>query len=75
LAKIAGIDVLILPRIGISKERNRNSIEVLAYQMMGKEVNGNTVLFLIPIQTSNPHMVGTHVKYIKTDHLHVKPIL
>lgn len=46
LAKIAGIDVLILPRIGISKERNRNSIEVLAYQMMGKEANGNTCPFL-----------------------------
>lgn len=45
-AKIEGIDILILPRIGISKERNQNSIQVLAYQMMGKEHNGNTCPFL-----------------------------
>ncbi len=45
-AKIYELDVLILPRIGISKEKDSASIEILAYQMMGIEKNGNTCPFL-----------------------------
>ncbi len=46
LAKQNQISVSILPRIGISKENNVDSIEILAYQMMGIEENGNTCPFL-----------------------------
>ena len=38
--------VLILPRIGTSQKKDPNSIEILAYQMMGIEKNGNTCPFL-----------------------------
>lgn len=50
------LNVLILPRIGISKEKDATSIEILAYQMMGREKNGNTCPFL-DIETSkrSPH--------------------
>ncbi len=40
------LDILILPRIGISKEKDSSTIEILAYQMMGIEKNGNTCPFL-----------------------------
>ena len=40
------IAVEILPRIGVSKEKNSKSIKILAYQMMGKDQNGNTCPFL-----------------------------
>jgi Fe-S-cluster containining protein len=46
LAKENELDVLILPRIGTSKEKDSTSIEILAYQMMGIEKNGNTCPFL-----------------------------
>ncbi len=46
LAKTKGLDILILPRIGISKERDSESIEFLAFQMMGIEKNENTCPFL-----------------------------
>ena len=46
LAKEEQIDVLILPRIGTSNQKNLGSIKVLAYQMMGVEKNGNTCPFL-----------------------------
>ena len=46
LAKSNKLNILILPRIGISKERDPASIEILAYQMMGIEKNGNTCPFL-----------------------------
>jgi len=46
LAKQSNLEILILPRIGTSKEKNVASIEVLAYQMMGIEKNGNTCPFL-----------------------------
>ena len=46
IANEKGIDVLILPRIGISNQKNIESIEVLAFQMMGIENNGNTCPFL-----------------------------
>ena len=56
VAKEKKIDVLILPRIGISSQKNLESIEVLAFQMMGVEDNGNTCPFLDmdPIKKS-PH--------------------
>ncbi len=46
LAKRNELDILILPRIGISKEKDSTLIEILAYQMMGIEKNGNTCPFL-----------------------------
>ena len=46
LAKSNELDILILPRIGISKEKDSTLIEILAYQMMGIEKNGNTCPFL-----------------------------
>jgi Fe-S-cluster containining protein len=46
LAEEKGVDVIILPRIGISTEKNLNFIKILAYQMMGREKNGNTCPFL-----------------------------
>ena len=46
LAEKNELDVLILPRIGISKEKDSAFIEILAYQMMGVEKNGNTCPFL-----------------------------
>ena len=46
LGKENNLKVEILPRIGISKNQNIESIEVLAYQMMGIENNGNTCPFL-----------------------------
>ena len=45
IAKEKEIEITILPRIGISN--NSESVEkILAYQMMGKEENGNTCPFL-----------------------------
>ena len=46
IAKKNELDILILPRIGISKEKDSSTIEILAYQMMGIEKNGNTCPFL-----------------------------
>ena len=46
LAKSNELDILILPRIGTSKEKDSTLIEILAYQMMGIEKNGNTCPFL-----------------------------
>ncbi len=40
-----GLDVLILPRIGISKNVS-DEPTIIAYQMMGREENGNTCPFL-----------------------------
>jgi len=45
-AKEKGLDVLILPRIGTSNQKDLESIKVLAFQMMGVESNGNTCPFL-----------------------------
>ncbi len=56
LAKSNELDILILPRIGISKDRDPASIEILAYQMMGIEKNGNTCPFLdIETGKKSPH--------------------
>jgi len=43
-AQKQGIAIKILPRIGISKDTDKP--EVLAYQLMGRESNGNTCPFL-----------------------------
>ena len=56
LAKIKKLKVLILPRIGTSKEKDSASKEILAYQMMGIEKNGNTCPFLDTESTKrSPH--------------------
>lgn len=46
LAKENGLEITILPRIGISYEKSTIPSEILAYQMMGIEKNGNTCPFL-----------------------------
>lgn len=46
LANENGMGILILPRIGVSNEKNSEVIKILAYQMMGLEKNGNTCPFL-----------------------------
>ena len=46
LAELNGIKIKILPRIGISKNRDSPPTKILAYQMMGIEKNGNTCPFL-----------------------------
>lgn len=45
LAKKHAVKVTILPRIGIS-EKNDKPEKILAYQLMGKDPNGNTCPFL-----------------------------
>jgi hypothetical protein len=40
------IKIKILPRIGISKNKNQKPTKILAYQLMGIEKNGNTCPFL-----------------------------
>ena len=45
LAKNIGINVNIVPRIGISSDSSGPE-KIIAYQMMGKEKNGNTCPFL-----------------------------
>ncbi len=46
LAKKNGLEITILPRIGISYGKSDKPTKILAYQMMGKEENGNTCPFL-----------------------------
>jgi len=46
LAKSNELEVRILPRIGISEDKNSIPTKILAYQMMGIEKNGNTCPFL-----------------------------
>lgn len=46
LAKQNNINIVILPRIGISNEKKIKSIKILAYQLMGIEENGDTCPFL-----------------------------
>jgi Fe-S-cluster containining protein len=45
-AKLNKLDILILPRIGISEKKDFTQIEILAFQMMGKEKNGDWCPFL-----------------------------
>ena len=56
LAKINGLKITILPRIGISEKNNSTPTKILAYQLMGIEQNGNTCPFL-DTETKNrsPH--------------------
>ena len=55
IAKEKEIEITILPRIGISN--NSESVEkILAYQMMGREENGNTCPFLdTKSEEKSPH--------------------
>ncbi len=56
LAKSNDLNILILPRIGISEEKDSESIKILAYQMMGIEKNGNTCPFLdVETGKKSPH--------------------
>lgn len=56
LAKKNRIVISILPRIGISYEKSNGPKEILAYQMMGIEKNGNTCPFLdTKTKARSPH--------------------
>lgn len=46
LAEQHGLKITILPRIGTSKQETDKPEQVLAYQLMGSESNGNTCPFL-----------------------------
>lgn len=46
LAITNGLKIEILPRIGISEIKNSSPTKILAYQLMGSEINGNTCPFL-----------------------------
>ena len=46
LADKLGIKIIILPRIGVSKNMDDSPTRIIAYQLMGKESNGNTCPFL-----------------------------
>jgi len=56
LAKINGLKITILPRIGISEKKDSSQTKILAYQLMGIEQNGNTCPFLDTETSSrSPH--------------------
>ncbi len=46
LANENGLKIKILPRIGISEIKDSSPTKILAYQLMGSEINGNTCPFL-----------------------------
>lgn len=46
LAIMNGLKIEILPRIGVSEIKNSSPTKILAYQLMGSEINGNTCPFL-----------------------------
>jgi len=46
LAEKNGLNVTVLPRIGVSEVESKEPQTILAYQMMGRESNGNTCPFL-----------------------------
>jgi len=46
LSKTNGLKIKIVPRIGISEDKNSGPTKILAYQLMGIEKNGNTCPFL-----------------------------
>lgn len=46
LAKELGIEITILPRVGTSENNEKTPSEIIAYQLMGKESNGDTCPFL-----------------------------
>ncbi len=45
-AKAHNLEISILPRIGISDEKSNGPTKIIAYQLMGKDPNGNTCPFL-----------------------------
>jgi len=56
IAYVNKLKIKILPRIGISIQKDSSSIKILAYQMMGIEDNGNTCPFLDKTSTKkSPH--------------------
>ena len=56
LAEKKGVNVQIVPRIGFSYKKDSKSRDVLAFQMMGTEKNGNTCPFLdINTKKRSPH--------------------
>lgn len=60
LANEFGLDVTILPRIGISYQNLQSPEKIIAYQMMGKEQNGNTCPFL----NTDSHKRSPHGGYL-----------
>jgi Fe-S-cluster containining protein len=60
LAKEFGLDVTILPRIGVSYQNLEGPEKIIAYQMMGKEPNGNTCPFL----DTDSHKRSPHGGYV-----------
>ena len=55
LAKLNNLKIEIVPRIGISNDRV-NPSKIIAYQLMGKEKNGNTCPFLdTETEKRSPH--------------------
>ena len=46
LTKLNGLEITILPRIGVSEKKDSSPTKILAYQLMGIEQNGNTCPFL-----------------------------
>ena len=46
LAEKHGIKITLLPRIGVSETESEGPQTILAYQMMGKDLDGNTCPFL-----------------------------
>lgn len=56
LAKKFRLDIVILPRIGVSYEKSDGPTKILAYQLMGRESNGNTCPFLdTESEEKSPH--------------------
>ncbi|HEU5488234.1 MAG TPA: YkgJ family cysteine cluster protein [Candidatus Nitrosotalea sp.] len=56
LAETHGIAITILPRIGISETKSDEPHSILAYQMMGKDLDGNTCPFLdVESDKRSPH--------------------
>lgn len=56
LASTCGIDAVVLPRIGTSDARSDEPDRILAYQLMGRDVDGNTCPFLdISGDMRSPH--------------------
>lgn len=56
IAEETGVSVTILPRIGVSEEGADGPETVIAYQMMGRDDNGNTCPFLDTVsERRSPH--------------------
>ncbi|MFY9300955.1 MAG: YkgJ family cysteine cluster protein [Candidatus Nitrosotenuis sp.] len=56
LAKKHRLDVTILPRIGVAYQNSNGPEKIIAYQMMGKEKDGNTCHFLdVDSDRRSPH--------------------